>query len=81
MSMINELERSLYTVAVENNEFVIRVNRDLIQREELSRILDYLLIQSIKRRSQATQEEVDALATEVKRAAWRRVQPLFQSGE
>jgi hypothetical protein len=77
MAIVGDLEQSLYTVTVENDEFVIRVNRDLIEREELSRILDYLLIQSIKRRSEATAEEIGEVAADVKRAAWQRVQHLF----
>jgi len=40
----------------------------------LTKFLDYLSLESIRRRSQATQAEVDVLAAEVNRKAWQRVQ-------
>ena len=81
MSIAIDFERNPYRVAIENNEFVIRVNRDLIEREDLNRLLDYLMLQSIKRRSQASEAEIEALSAEVKVAAWQRVQHLFEPVE
>ncbi len=66
-----------YTVSAEANDYVVRVSRDLIERDDLARILDALLLQAIKRRSQFSEEEITALANEVKHAAWDRVKHLF----
>lgn len=66
-----------YTVSAETNEYVVRVSRDLVERDDLARILDALLLNSAKRRSQLSEEEIAALASEVKHAAWERVKHLF----
>ena len=44
----------------------MRVKRNLLERDDLNRLLDYLLVRSILRRSQATQNDIDALADEAK---------------
>lgn len=71
------LDDTPYRVSAEGDEYVVRVKRDFLERDDLNRLLDYLLVQSILRRSQVTQDEIDALANEVKQAAWARLKPLF----
>ncbi len=66
-----------YTVSAEANEYVVRVSRDLIERDDLARIFDALLLHTIKRRSQLSEEEIAGVADEVKQAAWERVKHLF----
>jgi hypothetical protein len=66
-----------YTVTLDGDSYVVRVDRNLLDRDELNRLLDYLLVQSILRHSQATQDEIDSLADEVKQRAWARLKPLF----
>jgi len=66
-----------YTVSAEANDYVVRVSRDLIERDDLARIFDALLLHAIKRRSRIPEEEIAALSGEVKHAAWERVKHLF----
>ncbi len=68
-----------YTVSAEANDYVVRVSRDLIERDDLARILDAMMLHAIKRRSQLSEEEIAALAGEVKHGAWERVKHLFVS--
>ena len=63
-----------YHVAVDEATITVRVDRAIFDPDALAKFLDYLSLEAIRRRSQATQAEVDALATEVKRKAWQRVQ-------
>lgn len=63
-----------YTIAVDTETVTVRVDRATFDADALAKFLDYLTLESIRRRSKATQAEVDALADEVKRKAWQRVQ-------
>jgi hypothetical protein len=66
-----------YEVKREEGDFVIRVNGDLFTPDEVSRFLEFLTLESIRKRSQLTQEDADMLAKEIKTAAWERVRHLF----
>ena len=72
----NQLQTQ-YTVSDEANDYVVRVSRDLVERDDLARIFDALMLHAIKRRSQLSEDEIDALAGEVKHGAWERVKHLF----
>ncbi len=77
MSIGIVLDDTLYRVSAEGDDYVVRVKRNLLERDDLNHLLDYLLVRSILRRSQATQDEIDALANEVEQRAWTRLEPLF----
>jgi len=66
-----------YEVKREEGGFVVRVNGDLFTEDEVSRFLEYLTLESIRRRSELTQEDADLLAREIKTGAWDRVRHLF----
>lgn len=63
-----------YSVAVDDQVITIRADRTVFDSVALTKLLDYLSLEAIRRRSQATQAEVDALADEVNRKAWQRIQ-------
>lgn len=63
-----------YSVAVDDQIITIRADRTVFDSVALTKLLDYLSLESIRRRSQATQAEVDALADEVNHKAWLRIQ-------
>ena len=60
-------------MAVESDEVVVRFRRDLVDREALVRLLDYLELEAIRKRSELTQDEADALADDVDRDGWARL--------
>lgn len=68
-----------YSVTLEGDSYVVRADRQLSDREDLNLLLDYFLFRSIVQRSQATQPEIDALASAVERAAWERTKSNFAS--
>lgn len=66
-----------YEVRREEGDFVVRVNGDLFTQDEVSRFLEFLTLESIRKRSQLTQEDADLLAKEIKFGAWDRIKHLF----
>jgi len=66
-----------YEIARDDGGLIVRVNEDFFTRDEVSRFLDYLTLESIRKRSELTQEDAEMLADEVKTAAWERVRHLF----
>lgn len=66
-----------YEIARDHGGLVVRVNEEFFTEDEVSRFLDYLTLESIRKRSQLTQEDADMLAKEIKMAAWERVRHLF----
>jgi hypothetical protein len=66
-----------YQIARDDGALVVRVNEDFFTEDEVSRFLDYLTLESIRKRSQLTEGDAKMLADEVKTAAWERVRHLF----
>jgi len=67
-----------YRIDIEDQDLVVRVRRDVLNREEVSRFLDYLELESIRRRSQLSEADASALAQEIDRAAWERTRTHAQ---
>ncbi|HEX2092337.1 MAG TPA: hypothetical protein VHG28_08035 [Longimicrobiaceae bacterium] len=61
-----------YRIDIEDQDIVVRVRRDVLDREEVSRFLDYLELESIRRRSQLSEADAAVLAQEIDRGAWER---------
>ncbi len=61
---------SAYSIVVENTDIVVRVNRNMIDQDALTRFLDYLELETIRKQSQLTDEQAAALATDIDRTAW-----------
>lgn len=64
-----------YSVTVQDDDYVVRIDRHLLTRDDLSSLLDYFLLRSIAQKSQASQEDIDALADEVDRAVLKKLRP------
>lgn len=62
-----------YRIDFEEQDMVVRVPRGLVGREVVSRFLDYLDLESIRQRSQLTEEDAAALADEIDHAVWERL--------
>jgi hypothetical protein len=59
-----------YNIAIDKQNVVVRFNRDMIDRTALARFLDYLELESIRKRSQLTDAQAAELAAEIERAVW-----------
>jgi hypothetical protein len=66
-----------YEIDRDQGRLVVRVNEDLFTEDEVSRFLDYLTLESIRKRSELTEDDAETLAKEIKTAAWERVRHLF----
>ena len=66
-----------YQVAVEQDSILVRVPADLFNRDEIVRFLDYLEVESIRRRSQLTRAAAEQLADEIDQTGWGQVQALM----
>jgi hypothetical protein len=57
----------------EERDMVLRVPRELMGREEVSHFLEFLELESIRGRSELTEEDAAAIADDVDRAVWDRL--------
>jgi hypothetical protein len=62
-----------YRIGVEKQELVVRVRRDALEPEDISRFLDCLIIESVRRRSELRVTDPAALADEIDPACGRAV--------
>jgi hypothetical protein len=62
-----------YQVAVEQDSILVRLPAALFDRDELIRFLDYLEVEAIRRRSQLSRADADALVAKIDRACWRQL--------
>jgi hypothetical protein len=61
-----------YRVDVEEQDLVVRVRRGVLDRDEVPRFLDFLELESIRRRSELTEAEAARLADEIDASVWER---------
>jgi hypothetical protein len=66
-----------YQVNVKNREIVVRFQRDMIDEETLGSFLDYLELESIRKRSKLTKKQAAQLAKEIDAAVWKKLKPLY----
>lgn len=64
------------TIERVNNEIVIRIP-DIVDPEMLQRLINYLLYQEATSKSQAKQEDVDQLASEINKNWWEKNKGRF----
>lgn len=62
-----------YRIDFDEKDLVVRVSRDAVDADQVSRFLDYLELESIRRRSELSEEDARELAAEVDGAAWERL--------
>lgn len=66
-----------YDIAVQDEEFVIRFNKSIFDHDEITRFLDYLELESLRRRSQLTRAQAESLADEIDHAGWQTLKSSF----
>ncbi len=66
-----------YQINIEKQDVVLRFRRDAIDEAVLGRFLDYLELESIRRRSQLTERQASQLATEIDKAVWANLKKAF----
>jgi len=63
----------VYKIGYEDKEIIIRLSGDLIDKESLSKILDYIELESIRKKSKLSNEQAIALAKEVDQEVWKSI--------
>ncbi len=66
-----------YRIAVEKRDIVLRFRRELIDQTALNKFIDYLELESIRKRSRLTEAQAAALAAEIDRSVWEEVESAF----
>ena len=73
--------KRVYDIKTEQDDLVIRVHQPGADIEGIQRLLDFLELEAIRKRSALGQEEADNLIGEVKEGAWERVRHLYEGGD
>lgn len=63
----------MYTVAYDNKDIVIRINKDAIDKRTLSSFLEFVEMEEIRRKSRLTSAKAASLAKEIKHNVWSRL--------
>ena len=66
-----------YQIAIDRETVVVRFQRDTIDETALAKFLDYIELQSIRKRSQLSETQAAALADEIDRAVWNTLKSTF----
>jgi hypothetical protein len=66
-----------YQITNDQDDIIIRVPRQYIDEQELTKFLDYLGLETIRRRSQLVENEANRLSEDAKQGAWQQVKHLF----
>lgn len=70
-------QSAAYSINIENNQITLQLNANLVDRQALTRLLDFIELESIRKRSQLNQEQADSLAAEINQAAWENLKESF----
>ena len=66
-----------YKINVEKRDIVVRFRRDMIDQSVLGKFIDYLELESIRKRSQLTEAQAAELAAEIDRSVWENIKDTF----
>jgi len=66
-----------YTLAVDNQDVVVRFDKSMIDWEMLARFLDYLELEAIRRRSKLTSAKAAELASAVDHVVWENLKSKY----
>ncbi|MBE9200308.1 MULTISPECIES: hypothetical protein [unclassified Nodularia (in: cyanobacteria)] len=70
-------EQTLYNITVENQDLIIRLNKDVIEIDTLTKFLDYLELESLRKKSRLTVEQAQTLAKEIDIDVWSNIKHKF----
>lgn len=71
------LDKALYNITVDNQEIVVRLNKDTIDRDTLTKFLDYVELETTRKRSNLTVEQAATLAEEIDSDMWSKIKHKF----
>lgn len=71
------IDKAFYNITVENQDIIVRLNRDIIDRDTLTKFLDYLELEAIRKRSCITEKQAATLAKEIDTEVWSNLKHKF----
>lgn len=69
--------KSLYEITLENQDIVVKIDRNLISQDRMTKFLDYLELEIIRNRSQLSETDAENLAEQINRDIWSNLQDKF----
>ncbi len=73
--------KSLYQITLDNEDIIVKIDRNLISQERMTKFLDYLELEIIRKRSQLSETDAENLADQINREIWSNIQDKFMIGE
>ncbi|MBW4457886.1 MAG: hypothetical protein KME55_37580 [Nostoc indistinguendum CM1-VF10] len=70
-------EKAIYNITLDGQDIIIKFNKNILDQESLSKFLEYLELETIRRRSHLTEEQATTLADEIDRDAWLKIKHKF----
>ncbi|MFN6461612.1 MAG: hypothetical protein RMZ41_007150 [Nostoc sp. DedVER02] len=70
-------ENSSYNITLDNQDIIIKFNRNILDVESLTKFLEYLELETIRSRSNLTEEEATTVADEIDRDVWLKIKHKF----
>ncbi len=67
----------MYKVTLDGKDLVIRLSTDVFDEDALGRLLNYIEIESIRKKSKLTEEQAAILAKEVDQKVWKILKRRF----
>ncbi len=60
---------------------MVKIDRNLISQDQMTRFLDYLELEIIRNRSQLSETDAENMAEKINRDIWLNLQDKFRLGE
>ncbi len=70
-------QSTAYSINVENNQITLQLNASLIDQGSLTKLLDFIELESIRKSSKLNEADAELLTDEVNRAAWQVTKEKF----
>ncbi|MEH2183878.1 hypothetical protein [Nostoc sp.] len=70
-------EKSSYNITLDNQDIIIKFNKNILDLESLTKFLEYLELETIRKRSNLTQEQATILADEIDSDVWLKIKHKF----
>lgn len=70
----------MYQITYENEDIVIRINKDSVGKSVLANLLAYLEMAKIRSKSALTKSQAEKLAKEIDKNVWEKIKDKYIKG-
>ncbi|WP_017295550.1 hypothetical protein [Geminocystis herdmanii] len=63
-----------YSLFQENQDIIVRVNKEIFSEKQLTKFLEYLILENISSSSKLTSEKAEELASEIDQKIWKSIE-------